>query len=402
MGRAKGLYKRGRIWWIAYAGPVGRIIRESSGKTNSRDAEVLLVQRKKEVQEGKDPSAEKVVGNHTFKELAEHYKKWGDGRQRGFVTKKYHIEHLTGVFGNVPLKSFTTMLVEEWQTREMVLRKPATVNRRLATLKHMFTKAVEWVWTTEESLKRVRRVKLLAENNRRLRYLSPVESQALLDVCTKYASYDLSHLRPIVTTAINTGMRKEEILSLEWDRHIDLRNGLICLDKTKNGERREISINQTVIGALRGIVRRIGSPYVFVDQQGRRYKDVKRSFTTACSKAEWERCSSCNYERGKGQGVTPGACPQCGSEMKRLKGIKDFHFHDLRHTFASQLVMAGVDITTVKELLGHKTLTMTLRYAHLSPKHKAQAVDLLDRVMTGKATSQLLHSHKEKEAMLNA
>jgi integrase len=76
----------------------------------------------------------------------------------------------------------------------------------------------------------------------------------------------------------------------------------------------------------------------------------------------------------------------------RRRYLEDFHFHDLRHTFASHLVMAGVDITTVKKLLGHKTITMTLRYAHLAPAYKVTAVAILDKAINGKgATSQLLH-----------
>ena len=86
-------------------------------------------------------------------------------------------------------------------------------------------------------------------------------------------------------------------------------------------------------------------PYVFYNPlTGKQYNNVGRSFDRA---------------------------------LKR-SGIRDFHFHDLRHTFASQLVMAGVDLATVRELLGHKTLTMTLRYSHLAPSHKVKAVDLLD------------------------
>ncbi|SPQ01565.1 Phage integrase family protein (fragment) [Candidatus Sulfobium mesophilum] len=109
--------------------------------------------------------------------------------------------------------------------------------------------------------------------------------------------------------------------------------------------------------------------YVFFDSAtGKPYGDVKRSFNTATRRA----------------------------------GIRDFHFHDLRHTFASHLVMAGVDITTVKELLGHRTLTMTLRYAHLAPSHKVKAVELLNETLTGSPTIQKLYNPVKAEVAINA
>ncbi|MBM4135829.1 MAG: hypothetical protein FJ241_03255 [Nitrospira sp.] len=80
-------------------------------------------------------------------------------------------------------------------------------------------------------------------------------------------------------------------------------------------------------------------------------------------------------------------CPNCSSEITVRKGIQDFHFQDIRHTFASHLVMAGVDITTVSRLLGHKSLTMTLRYSHLAPSHMVKAVDILDNVLNEKTIS---------------
>lgn len=189
--------------------------------------------------------------------------------------------------------------------------KNSSCNKVLNVLKHMFTKAVEWDMVESEALKRVRKVKLLQDDSKRLRYLSKDECQSLINVCQ-------GTTRAIVITALNTGMRKGEILNLKWD-NVDLKHGFILLDRTKNGDRREIPINDTTRQTLQSLTRRLDIPYVFFDSvTGKAYQDVKRSFNTALRKA----------------------------------GIKDFHFHDLRHTFASHLVMAGVDITTVKELFG--------------------------------------------------
>lgn len=123
----------------------------------------------------------------------------------------------------------------------------------------------------------IRKVKLSQENNRRLRYLSQEECQALIDACAL-------HLRPIVITALNTGMRLGEILSLKWEQ-IDLKHGFILLDKTKNGERREIPINITVRKVLESIPHGPESLYVFTNRNGSPYKSVNNSFPTACRKA---------------------------------------------------------------------------------------------------------------------
>ena len=126
---------------------------------------------------------------------------------------------------------------------------------------------------------------------------------------------------------------------------------------------------------------------VLGNSNGRPYQDVKRSFKTALKKAVIEKCSECNYQREKQANNKLINCLHCGAKMVEHKGIKDFHFHDLRHTFASHLIMAGVDITTVSRLLGHKSLTMTLRSSHLAPSHMVKAVGVLDSTLNEKTIS---------------
>jgi integrase len=218
--------------------------------------------------------------------------------------------------------------------------KNSSCNGTIGILKRMFTKAVEWEMVEEDVLKRIRKVKPLRDDSKRLRFLSKEECQTLINYCD-------SHLRPIVLTALNTGMRRGEILGLKWDEHIDLKHGFILLNKTKNGERREIPINDTSKSTLHSLTRRLDVPVFYDPATGNPYQDVKKSFKTALRKAK----------------------------------IQDFHFHDLRYSFASLLIMAGVDITTVSRLLGHKSLSMTLRYSHLAPAHMQKAVTVLDNAL---------------------
>ncbi len=296
---AKGIYRRGNIYWIRYAGIDGRVKYESSGSDKFKIAEKLLIKRKESIQEGKQPEIIKIK-NHLFKELVSEYVKWAN-RQKSFNSKFYLIKQLSDQFGYLPLRRFNTMLVEQYQTERLQRNKPATVNRLLATLSHMFTKAVDWHMVEEETLKRIRKVKMLPENNRRLRYLSKDECQELIKSCEP-------HLRPIVITGLNTGMRKGEILNLKWNQ-VDLIHGFILLnaEDTKNNERKEIPINQTLKETFQSLTRRLNTDYVFYNSDGKPYQDVKRSFNTACRRSK----------------------------------IHDFKFHDLRHTFASHLVISN-------------------------------------------------------------
>lgn len=379
---AKGIYKRGNVYWIRYAGLDSRTVYESSGSEKFRDAETLLIQRKQSIKDGKQPEIKRIV-NHTFRELSEKYLEWITGRQKSAKIKGYIIRQLVDTFGSLPLRRFNTALVEQLQTDSMNRGlKNSSCNKVLNILKHMFTKAVEWEMVDDDILKRIRKVKPLRDDGKRLRYLSKEESQVLINACDP-------HLKPVVIAALNTGMRRGEILGLKWDEHIDLRHGFILLNKTKNGERREIPINKTLRTILQGLTRRLDVPHVFFDStNGNPYQDLKRSFKTALRKVEIQKCPDCNYQKPRLKTKEDAEiCPQCNVKMVVFKGIDDFHFHDLRHTFASHLVMSGVDITTVSKLLGHKSLTMTLRYSHLAPSHMVKAVDLLDTALNGKISS---------------
>jgi integrase len=342
----------------------------------------MLTEKRNAIREGNDSAPVKRIANHTFAELSTAYLAWAE-RQRSIRSKKGFVKALVERFGNLPLRHFSTQIVEEYQTERLTSgNKPATVNRHLATLKHMIRKAVDWEMVSDGTLKRVRKAKQLPENNRRLRFLSGEEALSLIDACGKNskgeAIKDL-HLQRIVITALNTGMRKEEILSLEWDKHIDLRHGFILLDKTKNGERRQIPISPMLRDTLSGIVRRVGVPYVFCCKKRTIDKDIKEN--------EWTRIKDIKTA--------------FHAALKRAN-LGDFRFHDLRHTFASLLVMGGVDLATVKDLLGHKDFKMTLRYAHLAPAHKIAALGVLDGQLNGKGPSNYTKTIQSNEKEVRA
>lgn len=329
-----GLYLKGENWYIDYYAN-GRRKREKVGPSRKL-AETVLRKRKVEIAEGKFLDIRKE-DKLKFDEIAAMYlelharpnkKSWHSDEDTIKLLKKY--------FGGRYLPEITPLLVDKFKMERAKDVSPATVNRALACLKCMFNKAIQWGKVSDNP---VRQVKLFREDNKRIRYLEKEEIIKLLSKCS-------GHLKAIVITALNTGMRKGEILNLKW-RDCDFRHNVIYLYNTKNGEKRDVPMNEQVRTTLIKVKKHPESAFIFCNKAGKPYGDIKKSFLTALSKA----------------------------------GIIDFHFHDLRHTFASHLVMSGVDLNTVRELMGHKSLEMTLRYSHLSPNHKQRAVDILGQRM---------------------
>lgn len=323
------------MWWMTYFDAVGKQHWESCKTSNKAEAEKRLVDRRREAIEGILPTkAFKAVPlDELFDEYLKHV-----AHQRGVQTKRYHVAHFKRILGNPPIHSLTVKVLEDYrQTRRSEKIGPATINKELATIKHALTKAVAWKMVRKDIRQDLKDVQKEKEPPGRLRYLADAaEAQKIIQHCH-------GNFKALVITTLYTGMRRGEVLNLTWEQ-VDLKQGMIRLTQTKNGEARDIPINETVRLVLAGLRTRIDVPWVFHAEDGDKFPDTRKRFEWACKEAK----------------------------------ITDLHFHDLRHTFASWLVMRGTPIATVSELLGHKSISMTMRYAHLSPAHKAQAVRSLD------------------------
>ncbi len=348
--------KRGNAYQIDYFDPGSKRIRKSFRK--KKDAEAELGKRVSLMAEGRylDVKKEsKTILKEVLAKYEENYKNQSSYQS----AKRFFVKDIRDYFGDntllaniryMDLETFRNQLKEKLTVKKTI-RKDASVNRVISCLRHIFNKAVEWEMIEQSPFSKGRSL-LLKENNKRLRFLNDDEITNLLDACNE-------DLRDIVECALNTGMRKGEILGLKWDQ---IRNGFIYLDKTKTNESRQILINDTLDNLFKHIRKKqhLTSKYVFT-YQGRRIDSVKTSFNAAVKRA----------------------------------GIVDFRFHDLRHTFASQVLLRGGDLKDIQELLGHKTMTMTLRYAHLTQERKKQAVNLLNG-LTGPCVTKL--SQKVKMA----
>jgi integrase len=346
-GNKMGKYLKNGNWFIDYYSNDGRRHREKIGTSKSL-AENVLRKRKLAIAENRflDIKKEQKIRFDVFADeyLELHCKPNNKSWKK---SDYFNLENLKKYFGNKYLHEITPKDIEQYRADrikevkklnngEKQFISPATVNRGLNCLSSLYNRAIEWGKATNNPMSKIKPFKV---QNKITRFLEIDEIEKLLANCCE-------HLKPVVITALHTGMRKSEILNLKW-RDIDIKRGIIHLLDTKNGEKREVPMNEIVQKTIIGVLKNPESQYVFCNKEGKPYENVRKSFSTALKNA----------------------------------GIINFRYHDLRHTFASQLVMSGVDLNCVRELLGHKSLAMTLRYSHLSPDHKKRAVDILGKRM---------------------
>jgi integrase len=248
--------------------------------------------------------------------------------------------------------------------------KASTVNRKMGSISGVFSRAVEWEYISTNPLAKVKQLKV--DTMGQVRYLTADETKRLraaLDIrqdemrteresANKWRSERnkelmpslvtlpfTDHLKPLVLVSLNTGMRRGELFDLKWSA-VNLETKMITVrgETTKTNDTRHIPMNRETLGILTDWKKQSNeSRYVFPSQTGGRLEDIKSA---------WSKL----LERSK---------------------IEHFRWHDMRHDFASRLVMAGVPLNTVRDLLGHTDIKMTLRYAHLAPATKAAAVELI-------------------------
>lgn len=339
------IYQRGNVWYIDYTFN-GKRIRYAVGT----ESEV-----REELEKVRYEIKEKIHQPHKklfFDNLLKEYHAWV------FVSKRYSSDKhdmnrykpLLKFFGGKRIDRIKHADAEEYQKQRkdgiLVVRKKnvsnATVNREIFILKHMFKKAVEWGYL---KINPVQNVKKLKEPPGRKRYVKPDEWPRLIQECSP-------ELRNIVIFARHTGLRRGEIFNLQWT-DIDWENRLITIGERKNNTSIIIPVKEIVFRMLETMRKTVSSTYVFPGKDGKRRYTLRTAFEAACRRA----------------------------------GIKNLHFHDLRHTFGTDLANKGVDTFTIKQLMGHKSIVSTMRYVHITHERMRKALETDDTIYDANDTN---------------
>jgi site-specific recombinase XerD len=335
----RGIYEKvpgSGVWWIRFADTMGRLRREKAGTKSA--ALTLYRKRKTEALQGKKLPESLRAPMVSFSELAHDALVYSKTHKRTYEDDLLRMPRLLAAFRERAADSITPQDLERHlaQSAEESHWAPATVNRYRALVSLVFRLGIENGKVKENP---ARLVKHRLVNNTRTRWLIPEEEgrlrAAIEEGCPEHM--------PELDLALNTGLRLSELYGLTWE-NVNTSRRVLTVPRSKNGETRHVPLNGVALAALTELRNRgDGTGAVIRNPQGEPLAGPRYWFEPAVGRAK----------------------------------IRAFSWHCLRHTFASRLVMAGVDLRTVQELLGHKSIAMTVRYSHLSPTHTLAAVERL-------------------------
>lgn len=345
--KLRGVFERipgSGVWWVQYYDAGGRRRREKAG-TRGMALDLLTKRRGEKLRGEKLPESlrDRAV---SVKELIDTAVAYGQQHHRSPDSDHRRSKLLIEMFGEAPADGLKPQEIEKKLSAALKDRdwRPATFNRYRSFLSLAYRLGIQ---NGKVEVNPARLVRQRHEDNARVRWLTTEEEDRLREAIEKHSPAEL----PAFLLSLHTGMRRSEQYNLIWDC-VDMERRQLTIPRSKHGGIRYVPLNDAAVGALLSLrARSDGTGPVMVAAnggggyaKGHALKTPREWFATACSEAK----------------------------------VADYTWHCNRHSFASRLVMAGVGLAEVKELMGHKTFAMTLRYAHLAPAHQLEAVRRLD------------------------
>ncbi len=332
-----GLYLRGKTWYLDCRINGTRYV-ENLGKGISRTVAKELGSIKRAAILKGEAGIGKKKADVSFEKAVEEFVHWAVANKKPRTVESYKqcLHHLQKSFGGKRLSQICSLDVERHKRKRIEEGAKVRPNRELDVLGNLFNRCTEW--GLFEGKNPTATVQKLKEPKQRLRYLEIEEEVRLLEAASE-------PLRSLIILGINTGLRiRSEALSLQWV-DVDFRRNMLTVQAAyaKNNQTRNVGLNSRALEASKNLRTQSSGEFVICKPNGQPYKDMGKPFTKACEKAGLA-----------GTGVT---------------------LHTLRHTFASRLAMADVDLRTIQDLGGWSSLSMVQRYAHLSSRHKEQAIE---------------------------